>query len=348
MTGDFFERMAARATGQEQRLEVRRLHPFAEGTASPWAGVVEETAGETASNRRAPRPQDRPVGTASASGPAGDESPRRPAQMEPERSRVTARAPEPAVVGEPLPPAPPIRPSPAPLVEPPHRGAPPEEPARVVAETARRLSGLETARAEPEAERPDRTPTTAPRLPDPQPAASRPPEPQPASLRPPPLQPVALRPVGSPPAAPGPAAPAPRARPTAGLRPLPTGAPATPPVDVIALVRDHVVPALRRAGLLGHDEGPPSVIRRAGTGPAPPSDRPAAEFGDVRVAPAPQPLPVDHGRRQPAAPPVTVHIGTITVTRPTAAAPPPAPAPSPRRRGDVDHAAYLARRRERQ
>jgi hypothetical protein len=115
-----------------------------------------------------------------------------------------------------------------------------------------------------------------------------------------------------------------------------------PEVDVAALLRDHVVPALADRGDVDRGERPRIVARRAEL-PAPPAGTIAVAPGraDVRRTAVP---PASPGSA-PARPEVHVHIDRVMVTRAPAAPAPPPPEPPPG--AGADHAAYLARRRER-
>ena len=147
------------------------------------------------------------------------------------------------------------------------------------------------------------------------------------------------------------AAPRPRAEQTASP-PDPPGAdaaptadqPAVPAPDPIVIVRDRVVPVLVQAGVVDAAEEV-EVVHAA---PGAPGGVSAGRGVQLRVDP-PQPRHPRHDGSPPGRPPdVHVHIGRIEVIR--APAPPPAPPPAaPARRSApaVDHAAYLARRRER-
>jgi hypothetical protein len=114
-------------------------------------------------------------------------------------------------------------------------------------------------------------------------------------------------------------------------------------VDVAALLRDHVVPALADRGELDRGERPRIVRGRAGR-PVPPAGTIAVAPGRVDVRGTP--LPPAGSGDAPAPPEVHVHIDRVVVTRAPAAPPAPPPAEPPPGVG-ADHAAYLARRRER-
>jgi hypothetical protein len=122
-----------------------------------------------------------------------------------------------------------------------------------------------------------------------------------------------------------------------------------PALDLAVLLREHVMPALVDRGALGRDERPVVAEPRS-----PASARRQAPPGPGRVAVRATPpvfAPAGHepgGPQEPDADPaVHLHIDQVLVTRAPAPTPPP-PAPPPRAlRRTVDHAAYLARRRER-
>lgn len=143
-------------------------------------------------------------------------------------------------------------------------------------------------------------------------------------------------PVAAPPdteqAVPGAATPLPdRPRPSQAVVP-----------DPFVLVRDRVVPVLVDAGVLRATENI-EVVDAAEPAPAGPQERRAVR---LRVD-APRPTHRHRAGPQPRdnrVPDIHVHIGRIEVTRPAAPSPPPAPAR--RTAPAVDHAAYLARRRE--
>lgn len=114
-------------------------------------------------------------------------------------------------------------------------------------------------------------------------------------------------------------------------------------VDVEALLREQVMGALRSRGAVGAHEH--AVVRNArdaspATPPAPGTAvlRAGPATVEVRGPDAPHPgMPAATGP-----PSVNVRIDRVVVTR----APAPAPPQRPERRTTVDHAAYLARRRE--
>ena len=113
--------------------------------------------------------------------------------------------------------------------------------------------------------------------------------------------------------------------------------------DPLVLVRHRVVPVLVDAGVLGRTEDI-EVVDAAAPEPAVPQ-----AWRNVRLrVDTPRPAhrrPTGPEPRDGRVPDLHVHIGRIEVVRPTA--PPPAPAPARRVTPAVDHAAYLARRRER-
>ncbi|MFC0031709.1 hypothetical protein ACFFMM_19495 [Micromonospora chaiyaphumensis] len=132
-----------------------------------------------------------------------------------------------------------------------------------------------------------------------------------------------------PPAAP---APAPATR-----RPAPAPVRAAGP-DLARLLRERLGPALTARRAVEPGERLVFVDRPTGAPPRPGTAE--VRTGPVRPAPTPPP-----GTAQDAPPSgdVHLHIDRVVVTR--APAPPP-PAPPPPARSTVDHAAYLARRRE--
>ena len=237
---------------------------------------------------------------------------------------------EPAVERASVPPAARAPDSPAP-VQP--RAAPAEP----------RAPALEPA---PRPERGGEPPPPAGTAPEPppvrQPAPAEPAEPAPEREdRPRPE--VAERPPPSLELAQPPAAPRRRRRPAPG--PV-----ATPALDLAALLRDHVVPALVERGAVSRDERP---VVAAPSGAAAVRGRGAPRPGTIGVRATPAvvaaPARAEPGepRERDADPAVHLHIDRVVVTRAPAPAPPqPAPPPRPPRR-TVDHAAYLARRRER-
>ncbi|MFJ2865881.1 hypothetical protein [Kitasatospora sp. NPDC087314] len=118
--------------------------------------------------------------------------------------------------------------------------------------------------------------------------------------------------------APGPA------RTEAGSHPPEHQGPPPPPAtipELLDLVREHVVPALARAGLI--TPGEPPAVRRAGEGQHAPEaspDRATVTAGRMRITPAPD------GPRRAGVGEVHVHIDRVEVLPP---APPPAPPPPP-------------------
>ena len=168
----------------------------------------------------------------------------------------------------------------------------------------------------------------------------------------PPLQ-AAIAPAGPSDENEMPADPAPR-RPTASSASQPPPPPVTAP-DPVAVVRDRVVPVLVEAGVLGADEEV-EVVDAAAPKPASEVTTAASRPGvQLRVDTANRAGPDrrDHTNPEPwkapgSVPDVHVHIGRIEVIR-APAPPPPSPAlPARVRRTTpaVDHADYLARRRE--
>jgi hypothetical protein len=144
-------------------------------------------------------------------------------------------------------------------------------------------------------------------------------------------------------------------RPRAGQTPTPPDPPGAdsaptpdrPPVpapDPIVIVRDRVVPVLVQAGVLDAAEEVEVVNAAAGAPAGVGADRGV----QLRVDP-PQPRHPRRDTSPPGRPPdVHVHIGRIEVVRAPAPPPSPPPAASAHRGAPAaDHAAYLARRRER-
>ncbi|MGE2722349.1 hypothetical protein [Mycolicibacterium celeriflavum] len=113
--------------------------------------------------------------------------------------------------------------------------------------------------------------------------------------------------------------------------------------DPLVLVREQVVPVLVDAGVLVSDERP--AVVDAETTVAPP------EPGEVQLRveshERPEPAPPDSAP-EPLLPTadIHVHIDRIDVVRPQPE-PPPEPKRSAPRPRLVDHAEYLARRRDR-
>jgi hypothetical protein len=130
--------------------------------------------------------------------------------------------------------------------------------------------------------------------------------------------------------------------------------PAAGAPDPIALVREHVVPVLVDAGVLGDDEKADVVDAADPRPPSPPSmaGRHGVHLRVDTTSPPGSPrrdVPGLDGRTARGSagmPDVHVHIGRIEVVRP----PVPPPAASPVRATAStavrEHAAYLARRRE--
>ncbi|MFZ3493222.1 hypothetical protein ACODT5_08320 [Streptomyces sp. 5.8] len=128
----------------------------------------------------------------------------------------------------------------------------------------------------------------------------------------------------------------------------------TAPLDLAALLRLHVLPALAGHGVVEPGEVPVLVEPSSGHASARAASTPAAGTAAVRPGrmsvrqsgPGTAAESRLSGRGAPAD--VHVHIDRITVTRAAPAAPPPTPPPvAPRPRPGSDHAAYLARRKER-
>jgi hypothetical protein len=114
------------------------------------------------------------------------------------------------------------------------------------------------------------------------------------------------------------------------------GEPQAPPpeVDVVTLLREHVVPVLVERGVVSRRERPVVAAARPS---APPRS------GTVSIAPA-APAQVEPVAPEAGPPQVNVTIGRVQVTRAPSPRPPAAPA-APPRPSTVDHDAYLARRR---
>ncbi|MFI7282565.1 hypothetical protein ACIBOV_20130 [Micromonospora chersina] len=180
---------------------------------------------------------------------------------------------------------------------------------------AARAAPVAPASPEPDAAVPA---TTAP------PAVARPPDAMPP--------PDAARPAAVVP--PAPPAPAPTAR-----RPAPTPVRAAAP-DLARLLRERLGPALIARRAVEPGERLVFVDRPAPAGTPPRPGTAEVRTGPVRPAPAAPP-----GAAEEPPPPgdVHLHIDRVVVTR---APSPPPPAPAPTARSTVDHAAYLARRRE--
>ena len=132
-------------------------------------------------------------------------------------------------------------------------------------------------------------------------------------------------------------------------RPAPGPAPA-PALDLAALLREHVVPALVDRGAVSRDERPVVAEPHSAAGarrqdpPRPGTVGRARDPAGHLRARAPQ---LGDPEERDGSPAVHLHIDRVVVTRAAPPAP-PAPASPPRApRRTVDHAAYLARRRER-
>jgi len=111
-------------------------------------------------------------------------------------------------------------------------------------------------------------------------------------------------------------------------------APPPPAVDVVTLLREHVVPVLVERGVVSRRERPVVAAARPSAPPRP---------GTVSVAPV-APAQVEPAAPEAGPPQVNVTIGRVEVTRAPSPRPPTAPA-APPRPSTVDHDAYLARRR---
>ncbi|MFG1658463.1 hypothetical protein ACGFIY_18250 [Micromonospora chersina] len=267
---------------------------------------------------------------------------------------VRLRAPQPFEVALPDPPAdvpvemPASWPEPAAPLPPsrtvPDRPATPPGPAALRTTPTPGVSAARTDR-----KRPATPPETAPAAPDRAAARTAPvgpadPEPDaavpttttapPALTRSPDAQPPpdAARPAAVVP--PAPPAPVPAAR-----RPAPTPVRAAAP-DLARLLRERLGPALVARRAVEPGERLVFVDRPAPAGTPPRPGTAEVRTGPVRPAPA---APPGAAEDPPPAGDVHLHIDRVVVTR---APSPPPPAPAPPARSTVDHAAYLARRRE--
>ncbi|MGC0273298.1 hypothetical protein ACO0LV_09915 [Pseudactinotalea sp. Z1739] len=126
--------------------------------------------------------------------------------------------------------------------------------------------------------------------------------------------------------------------PAAAPRPHTRYSPAPPAIDVAAILREEVYRALVAQQVLTARERP--VVAEPGHARHRPAQGAAVLRAD-RVSTVPQ--DGQTGTAGAQAPTVQVSIGRVTVTRAPAAPQPRAAAPA---RGLVDHAAYLARRRD--
>ncbi|WP_405603479.1 hypothetical protein [Streptomyces sp. NBC_00081] len=123
--------------------------------------------------------------------------------------------------------------------------------------------------------------------------------------------------------------------------PGPQPPPDTAAPELLDIVRDHVVPALTRAGLIAPGER--LAVRLAGEGQhalGPSPDRTTVTAGRMRIRPAPD------GPHRPGVGDVHVHIDRVEVLPPSpplapASPPPPPPPPEPARPASVDLEAYL-------
>lgn len=132
--------------------------------------------------------------------------------------------------------------------------------------------------------------------------------------------------------------PAPPAPASAARRPAPTPAPAAVP-DLVRLLRERLGPALIARRAVEPGERLVFVDRPAKAGAPPRPGTAEVRTGPVRPASA---TPPGTAEDAPPAGDVHLHIDRVVVTR----APTPPPAPAPPAKSTVDHAAYLARRRE--
>ncbi|MFG3577591.1 hypothetical protein [Micromonospora chersina] len=178
-----------------------------------------------------------------------------------------------------------------------------------------------------------RTPPVGPADPEPDaavPATTAPP----ALTRPPDVQPPPEAARSAAVVPPAPPAPAPAAR-----RPAPTPVRAAAP-DLARLLRERLGPALIARRAVEPGERLVFVDRPAPAGTPPRPGTAEVRTGPIRPAPA---GPTGTAEDPPPAGDVHLHIDRVVVTR---APSPPPPAPAPPARTTVDHAAYLARRRE--
>ncbi|GHJ54717.1 hypothetical protein Nm8I071_40240 [Nonomuraea sp. TT08I-71] len=268
---------------------------------------------------------------------------------------VRLRAPQPFEAAFPDPPAdvpvevPASWPGSTPRTPAPSRGIP-DRPAAPPVPAALRTTSVPGAPADPDRSRTDREPpaTAAEAAPDRAAARTAPIGPAdtepdaavpaitapPAVTRPPDATPPpdAARPAAVVP--PAPPAPEPTAR-----RPAPTPVRAAAP-DLARLLRERLGPALIARRAVEPGERLVFVDRPAPAGTPPRPGTAEVRTGPVRPVPAAPP-----GAAEEPPPPgdVHLHIDRVVVTR---APSPPPPAPAPPARSTVDHAAYLARRRE--
>lgn len=320
MTG-FFARMGERALGAEGGLRLRLPEPY-EGTSEPRWGEVAGGAPAPLAEARVPVLSHRPE-----SGPA-QATYRRAASLPADGGRRTTT------------PARADRPEPAPAV--------------ASGEAVRSAVPTPTYADEPS------EPRTAPAAPDTEPthdapvAGHRPMSPPPPDL----LVPVDVSPgdvpagheaherVGTSLAPDAPSEP-----PSPTMRPA--AQKAGSPLDLAELLRRHVFPALAANGVLEPGEVPELVEPCSPS--APPAGRRTPAPGAVTVQPGVMSIRQSVAEaatsvgvpERVASPEVHVHIDRITVTRAAPPAPPPPAPAAPRHSSVSDHAAYLARRRER-
>ncbi|GGR76816.1 hypothetical protein GCM10010169_21250 [Micromonospora fulviviridis] len=110
--------------------------------------------------------------------------------------------------------------------------------------------------------------------------------------------------------------------------------------DLARLLRERLGPALTARRAVEPGERLVFVDRPAPAGAPPRPGTAEVRTGPVRPAPA---TPPGTAGDAPPAVDVHLHIDRVVVTR---APTPPPPAPAPPAKSTVDHAAYLARRRE--
>ncbi|MEW2330069.1 hypothetical protein AB0880_19915 [Micromonospora chersina] len=228
----------------------------------------------------------------------------------------------------------------------------PDRPAAGSGATTGRTAPVQALPTDPNRSRADRRPPATPPEADPAtpdktaepagPARREPDAPHSAANPPAVIPPAATPPAARPPDASRPAAvvpPAPPAPASAARRPAPTPVRAAAP-DLARLLRERLGPALIARRAVEPGERLVFVDRPAPAGTPPRPGTAEVRTGRIRPAPAVPPGTVED---PPPAGDVHLHIDRVVVTR---APTPPPPAPAPPARSTVDHAAYLARRRE--
>jgi hypothetical protein len=273
------------------------------------AAALPVPAPEPAGEKRAPRPRPTIRPAAPATGVERDGQP-----LSPSAVPVTPREEQPAPRG---PREEPAAPPPAPLP-----GAVP-----LVAAGG---GTDDTPGAAPRSTTPRPTAPAAP----PPPAPAAPAAPAPALAERPPPVPLPLSPAS--------ARTAP-SRLTPSRQPGPDAGSAAAEVDVEALLRDAVVPELVARGDVDRRAKPRVVVARPGRPPRPVTPPPAGSVTLSAQRPVVRRPPSRDGPEARAE--THVHIDRVVVTRPAPPATRPERAASPA--PGVDHAAYLARRRER-